>query len=383
MKISLSFYLTPILVIGLLYKLLLPVYPFGSISPLIQPIFYLFIVVAVLVTFSFANRFRLVKKERKFVYLLILFYFILFLSTLINIQIANSNFDLAGLAQLLLILFVSLSGFLFGSKLRKSPSSINLVSAIFLVFIFVLFCQFLLVWVDNFVDKRPFTLQNGVISLIFIWFLSHYRFKFPMFIIIFLMLFMFFASGSRTVLFGMLLLLIICFINEIKASQKILIIFFVIAITAWAAHMFFQNIEYFGRLGNVLAFSQDSRFQIWESLFINMQKEDFNWLIGKGFVSHLYEFSNHAGVTLVNTPHNTYIYLLYYTGVLGLLLGCYFIFYILKNLQKTFQVFMLLGLLAMLFNDSLLFPHSYSYIVDYWFFFFFVSIFWINEKTET
>lgn len=366
-----------ILLVGLSYKFILPITPHDSVSSLVQPVYYLFLILVCSFTLLVIGNLSITRTEYKFTLLIFLYYTLIFFSSWANLTEDQSNFSFVVILRFLLIFFVCFSGMVFGKLVRENESLRRYCVKAFLLFTIALFLRGVItIDTAEFFYKRPFTLHNSLLTLIFLFFLSHVRRGLLEVTILFLIGFMFLSSGSRTVLVSALFIALVYFIMTSKGKGKAFSWLFSIVILSFLAYALFNFADNLGRFSKILLISEDSRILVWTSVLADISKDNFSWLLGRGFLSDLYVLYNDNQSVIVNTPHNTYLYLFYYTGVLGLLLGISIMLYAFINVQLIFKIYLVIGVVFMFFNDSLFFPHSFSYLVDYWFYFLFVSYFW-------
>lgn len=372
-----------ILITGLFYKLILPATPHLSASSIVQPLYYIFVLAVVVFSLIQFRSLSIAKSERNFIILTLFYYTLIFFSSWMNITISDSNFSFEYATKFLFILFVCFSGIVFGNILKNNESLTQLCAKIFSMFIVLLLLKVVLsIGFTDFFYLRPFTLQTSLLSMLFLFFLPKARENSSNPLILFVIIFMFVSSGSRTILVSTIMIFFLYIIFTSSGKGKVFSYFFVIISSLAVIYMLINFADDLGRFSKILFILEDSRMLIWSRIFEDVLSADFNWLYGRGYLSNLYVlYSNNEGV-IVNTPHNTYLYLFYYTGIAGLIVGTAMIFYIFINVELIFKLYLTAGFIFMLFNDSLLFPHSFSYIVDYWFFFFFLSYFWKRNSFD-
>ncbi len=370
-----------VLILGLMYKLCLPSTPHGTVSSYVQPLFYLFILIALSSVLFISKKIKFEKSEREFILLLMLYYFVIFLSTFINILYGENNFSISDIFRFILIVAISFSGLCFGKFLNNKNVLKAYLGVVFFVFLGALVFKALYEnGYSELIDKRPFTLQNSVLSLIFLYYLSNIRSQLFSLLVILILFVMFFYSGSRSVLVSAIMVLSLYLLKAYRGKHKLLLWVLLATLSVLLSYIFISFIEIFGRFSSLLLVSEDSRFLVWEVIYRDISSPSFNWVTGRGFIDNLYFFYYDSKVVAVNTPHNTYLYLLYYTGIVGLVLGLSIIFFSGRNVDLVFKAYLYVSLGVMLFNDSLFFPHSFSYIVDYWFFYFFLFYFWRKKE---
>lgn len=113
---------------------------------------------------------------------------------------------------------------------------------------------------------------------------------------------------------------------------------------------------------------ETSRTLIWREVLLKIN-ESQNYIIGNGFVKSLFSTANEN----ISTAHNTFLQLIYSTGIVGLLIGIFIIFKLFFEIRKVNLLFAISLIAISWHNDFSIFPIDYSRLFEYIFFNFFLG----------